>query len=115
MTQLSAVLEHWHGEQTGENVARTWAWEPPGAAEIIYIRGAGLVEAQALVQGEVPGDGESPDQQYCEKGADEDGVCNTLYFRRNGVGALEAEDVDADEDRHGVTRSVVHWEPDNQE
>lgn len=66
--KLSAVLIHRHGkgddagvEQAGEDVARPWAWEPRGAAEIIQVRVAGLVEVQSLVQREAPGDGETPD------------------------------------------------------
>lgn len=68
MTELPTVLVHWHGErddagveQAREDVARPWAWEPRGAAEIIQVRVAGLVEVQSLVQREAPGDGETPD------------------------------------------------------
>lgn len=56
MAQLPAVLVHRHGErddagveQAGEDVARAWAREPSGAAEIIHVRFACLVEAQALI------------------------------------------------------------------
>lgn len=42
-------------------------------------------------------------------------MCNALYLGRDGVGGLEAEDVDADEDRHGVASCVVYRESDDKE
>lgn len=42
-------------------------------------------------------------------------MCDALDLGRDGVGALEAEDVDAEEHRHGVAASVVYWEPYDQE
>lgn len=69
MAQLPAVLIHRHGEgddagveQAREDVARTWPREASGAAEIIHVRVAGLVEAETLKQGEISRDRETPYQ-----------------------------------------------------
>lgn len=40
-------------------------------------------------------------------------MCDAFYLWWDGVGALKAEDVDAEEYWHGVASPVIDWEPDD--
>lgn len=39
---------------------------------------------------------------------------DALYLWWDGVGALETEDVDADECWHGIAGAIIDWKTDNQ-